>query len=38
MNIEIRKSFIKNADKLPGTFRRQLAVIINKIEKAGQPS
>lgn len=38
MNIEIRKSFIKDADKLPAAFKRHLAVIINEIEKASQPS
>ena len=38
MNIEIRKSFSKDADKLPHAFKRQLAVVINEIENASQPS
>jgi mRNA interferase RelE/StbE len=38
MNIEIRKSFTKDADKLPVAFRRQLATIITEIEKSSQPS
>ncbi len=38
MNIEIRKSFTKDADKLPAVYKRQLAVIINEIEIASQPS
>lgn len=38
MNIEIRKSFTKDADKLPAPFQRQLSVIIGSIEKASQPS
>ena len=38
MNIEIRKSFTKDADKLPAPFKRQLATIIDTIEKAGQPN
>ena len=38
MNIEIRKSFIKDADKLPAPFQRQLTIIIGSIEKATQPS
>ena len=38
MNIEIRKSFTKDADKLPAAFKHQLVVIINKIEKASNPS
>jgi len=38
MKIEIRKSFIKDADKLPALFRRHLAEIIEAMEKATQPS
>ena len=38
MNIEIRKSFTKDADKLPVPFQRQLTIIIGNIEKATQPS
>lgn len=38
MNIEIRKSFTKDAEKLPAPFQRQLAVIITEIEKAVQTS
>jgi mRNA interferase RelE/StbE len=38
MNIEIRKSFTKDADKLPAPFKRQLATIVDAIEKAGQPN
>ncbi len=38
MNIEIRKSFVKDADKLPALFQRQLAAIINQLEKSSQPS
>ena len=38
MNIEIRKSFTKDADKLPVPFQRQLNIIIGNIEKATQPS
>jgi mRNA interferase RelE/StbE len=38
VNIEIRKSFTKDAYKLPAPFQRQLAVIIDEIEKAGQLS
>jgi hypothetical protein len=38
MNIKIRKAFTKDADKLPAAFKRHLAVIINEIEKASQPS
>ena len=38
MNIEIRKSFIKDADKLPAPFQRQLAIIIGNMEKANLPS
>ena len=38
MNIEIRKSFTKDADKLPAPFQLQLTIIIGSIEKATQPS
>ena len=38
MNIEIRKSFTKDADKLPVVCKHQLASIINEIEKASQPT
>ena len=37
MNIEIRKSFTKDADKLPAPFQRQLAIMINAIENTRQP-
>ena len=38
MNIGIRKSFVKDADKLPAPFQQKLAVIIKEIEKTTQPS
>jgi mRNA interferase RelE/StbE len=38
MKIEIRKSFTKDADKLPAPFQQQLSIIINEIAKASQPS
>ena len=38
MKIEIRKSFTKDADKLPSPYRQHLAGIIDAMEKAGQPS
>jgi mRNA interferase RelE/StbE len=38
MNIEIRKSFTKDADKLPAPFKRQLSTVIDSIEKAAQPN
>lgn len=38
MNIEIRKSFTKDADKLPAPFQRKLSVIITEMGKANQPS
>ena len=38
MKIEIRKSFTKDADKLPAAFQHQLAATISSIEKAGQPN
>jgi mRNA-degrading endonuclease RelE of RelBE toxin-antitoxin system len=38
MNIEIRKSFTKDADKLAAPFRQRLAGIISEMEKASRPS
>ena len=38
MNIEIRSSFTKDADKLPAPFSHKLAVIISEMKKANQPS
>ena len=38
MKIEIRRSFAKDADKLPAPFQRQLALIIGEMEKTAQPS
>ncbi|HLF46438.1 MAG TPA: type II toxin-antitoxin system RelE/ParE family toxin [Chitinophagaceae bacterium] len=38
MKIEIRKSFTKDADKLPVPYRQHLTGIIDAMEKAGQPS
>ncbi|MEI9944568.1 MAG: type II toxin-antitoxin system RelE/ParE family toxin [Chitinophagaceae bacterium] len=38
MKIEIRKSFTKDADKLPSSFQGQLAIIIGQIEKVTQVS
>jgi mRNA interferase RelE/StbE len=38
MNIEIRKSFAKDADKLPAPFRQHLASIIEALEESGSPS
>ena len=38
MKIEIRKSFTKDADKLPAPFRSHLAGIIEAMEKTDQPS
>ena len=38
MKIEIRKSFTKDADKLPSAFQRQLSVIIENIRKTEQPN
>lgn len=38
MKTDIRKSFTKDADKLPAPFKRLLARIIDKIEKAEQPN
>ena len=37
MNIQIRKLFTKDADKLPATFQRQLAIIIGTLESTSQP-
>ena len=36
MNIEIRRIFTKDADKLPANIQRQLAVIITDLQKAKQ--
>ena len=36
MNFEIRKTFTKDADKLPANIQRQLAVIITDIQQAKQ--
>ena len=38
MNIEIRNSFTKDADKLPGIFKNQLARIIEQINNADKIS
>lgn len=38
MNIEVRRSFEKDADKLPAPFQRQLAAIISQMEKVGHPA
>jgi mRNA interferase RelE/StbE len=38
MNIEIRKSFTKDADKLPAPFRQHLASIIEAMAKTTLPS
>jgi mRNA interferase RelE/StbE len=38
MILEIRKSFTKDADKLPAAFQRQLWIILADIEQAGQIS
>jgi mRNA interferase RelE/StbE len=37
MKIEIRKSFTKDADKLPAPFQRKLSSIIETIEKTNLP-
>lgn len=37
MIIEIRKSFTKDAEKLPVPFQRQLALILDKMLKTGNP-
>lgn len=36
MKIEIRNSFVKDADKLPAVFRQQLADVIELIEAANK--
>ena len=36
MNFEIRKTFTKDADKLPANIQRQLAVIIINLQQAKQ--
>ena len=36
MNIEIRRTFTKDADKLPANIQRQLAVIITDMQQAKQ--
>ena len=38
MNVEIRKSFTKDADKMPLPYQRQLAIIISAMENASHPS
>ena len=38
MNVEIRKSFTKDADKMPSHFQHQLANIISAMENANHPS
>ena len=38
MKIEIRKSFIKDADKMTSAYQHQLAVIITEMEKAVTPA
>lgn len=38
MKIEIRKSFIKDADKMPSPYQHQLAVIIAEMEKVSTPA
>ena len=38
MKTDIRRSFVKDADKMPIPYRRHLATIIEAIEKANQPS
>lgn len=38
MNVEIRKSFVKDAEKLPAPFQRQLASVIENLKKSSQPS
>ena len=34
MNIDIRKSFTKDADKLPANIQRQLSLIITNLQQA----
>ena len=36
MNIDIRKTFIKDADKLPANIQRQLVLIISNLQNAKQ--
>jgi mRNA interferase RelE/StbE len=36
MNIDIRSSFTKDADKLPANIQRQLALIITNLQQAKQ--
>ncbi len=36
MNIDIRRSFTKDADKLPASIQRQLALIITNLQQAKQ--
>jgi len=36
MKVELRKSFTKDADKLPAAMQRQLAVIIGHIQNVRQ--
>ena len=38
MKIEIRKSFIKDAEKMTSPNQHQLAVIIAEMEKANTPA
>ncbi|MEO7265796.1 MAG: type II toxin-antitoxin system RelE/ParE family toxin [Ferruginibacter sp.] len=38
MNIDIRKSFTKDADKLSAPFQRHLLIIIGRMEKANLPT
>jgi mRNA-degrading endonuclease RelE of RelBE toxin-antitoxin system len=36
MNIDIRRTFVKDADKLPSNIQRQLALIITNLQQAKQ--
>ena len=36
MNINIRRTFTKDADNLPANFQRQLALIITNLQQAKQ--
>ena len=36
MNIDIRRTFTKDADNLPANFQRQLALIITNLQQAKQ--
>jgi mRNA-degrading endonuclease RelE of RelBE toxin-antitoxin system len=38
MNIEIRRTFTKDADKLPANIQRQVALIITNLQQAKQLS